>query len=346
MRQLFLRKLCYAVVMLALIFDGCAWKQGEADKKTLRQSIYEMWKTKPERTTYLYFHKYAEENKKFLDMDGFRLCYVEKGAGEAVLLLHGLFGAKDTWRASFMPMAEHFRTVAIDYPGSGDSDNPHQSVYRYNPEHLAETTLQVMDRLDIKQAHLVGNSLGGMISLMIARDHPERIKSLVLIAPAVWDYYGKIVKAGGLAFGFGPALAAARPTAEFGNALMDDTVYNKDVLTDADRYDAVKFLMQNGARNALIEKSRELFNEEYLRKVSATFTGLKTRTLIIWGEEDGVLPPLTAHRLYEQLPNSEVLFIPFCGHHPQEEVPRIMNEELLWFLSNGKLGTRSNMRRP
>ncbi|NOZ22784.1 MAG: alpha/beta hydrolase [Planctomycetes bacterium] len=333
-----------AVLFCALFSGGCAWQRGRADKKTLRQSVYELWKTKPHWTRYIDFHKYVNEHKQFIQINGFRLCYVEKGQGECVILLHGLFGSKNVWRSNFMTLAEHFRTVAIDEPGAGDSDNPHQSVYRYNPEHLAKTTLEVMDRLNIKEAHLVGNSLGGMIALQIARDHPKRVKSLVLIAPAVWDYYGKIVKAGGLAFGFGPALATARPTAEFGNALLNDTVYNQDVLTEADRYYAVKSLMQNGARNALIEKSRELFNGDYLRKVSKTFTGLRTRTLILWGEKDTVLPPLIAHRLYEQLPNSEILFIPFCGHHPQEEVPRIVNEEVLWFISGGKLGQRCKMR--
>lgn len=329
---------------MALFHRGCAWRKGRADEKTMRQAIYGLWKTKPEWTTYLEFHKYVEAHTKFLDMDGFRLCYVEKGQGEAVILLHGIFGSKNVWRANFLEIAAHYRTVILETPGSGESDNPHQSKYRYNPEHLAETMLKAMDALKIEKAHFVGNSLGGLMALLIARDHPDRVGSLVLIAPAVWDYYGKIVKAGGLAYGFGPALATARPTAEFGNSLLDKNVLDPTVLTDADRYYEVKCLMQEGARNALIEKSRELFDEKRLREISATFRGMKTRTLILWGENDAVIPPFSAHRLYEDLPNSEVVWIPHCGHHPQEETPRLVNEEVLSFLSGGASGRRGAER--
>lgn len=326
--------------------SGCAWQRGRADQKTVRQVIYDIWKPKSEWSTYLDFHRYVEANKKFLHFPEGRLCYVEKGTGEDVILLHGLVGSKNVWRANFLPLAEHFHVVAIDAFGSGDSDNPHHTKYRYNPENLAATVLRVMDMLKIEKAHLVGSSLGGLMALLIARDQPERVRSLVLFAPAVWDYYGKLVKAAGLAFGIGPLIATARPTAEFAGSLLDATVYNREVLTDADRILETEALMQEGALNALIEKSRALFDEKYIQTVSQSFRGLKTRTLILWGENDAVLPPYCAHQLYEVLPNSRLIWIPACGHHPQEEVPRLVNDEMLWFLTNGKVGTHGGQHLP
>jgi len=324
------------LITALLLLTGCAWYRGRADKRTARQVVFDMFRRRPPWTTYLEFHNFVEKNKSYFRLDDFRICYIEKGQGEAVLLLHGLFGSKNVWRANFMEFAKKFRVVAVDMPGSGDSDNPHHTIYPYTPEKMAQTVLLLMDYLNIKKAHIVGNSLGGLIALIIARDHPDRVKSLVLIAPSVWDYTGKLEKLIGSLYGIGPALATARPTDELVNSILNSTVLNPHVLTDADRYEASMSLLQEGARDAMIEKARRLFKIEYLKQISPTFSGLKVRTLIVWGEEDSVIPPFVAHMLYEQLPNSRILWIPQCGHHPQEETPRLFNREVMKFLSEGE----------
>jgi pimeloyl-ACP methyl ester carboxylesterase len=117
---------------------------------------------------------------------GLRLRVVECGdprAAETVVCLHGWICSVYTYRAVMLLLAEAGRRViAIDLPGHGLSDKPKEHAY-YTVDAMAGCLVDVLDALGITEATYVGHSMGGAIAARIARQHPERVKALVLCAP-------------------------------------------------------------------------------------------------------------------------------------------------------------------
>lgn len=114
----------------------------------------------------------------FADLSKFRVHYVEAGSGHPVVLLHGSGpGATGmtNFRPNIGPLSQHFRVIAIDMPGWGESDTQTEDTGR---DHVA-VLLELLDALHIDRAALVGNSLGGMTSIATATLHPERVSHLI-----------------------------------------------------------------------------------------------------------------------------------------------------------------------
>jgi aminoacrylate hydrolase len=105
--------------------------------------------------------------------------YEEAGVGEPLLLVPGLSGQGSFWAQQVEAFKPDFRVVVHDHRGAGRSTH---SAIRYSVEQMATDTLRLMDALGIDRAHVVGHSTGGAIGQVIALDHPERLRSLVLSA--------------------------------------------------------------------------------------------------------------------------------------------------------------------
>jgi pimeloyl-ACP methyl ester carboxylesterase len=101
---------------------------------------------------------------------------------EALLLIHGMGSASTAWSLITPELAKSFRVIHIDLPGHGLSQL--EAGTEMDPHSLAEYILQELDNLHIKKFHAVGNSLGGWIALDLAAEHPDRVLSVVGIAPA------------------------------------------------------------------------------------------------------------------------------------------------------------------
>lgn len=120
---------------------------------------------------------------QFLDIDGERLHYVDFGHGPAIVFIHGLCGQLRNF--AYLPLAElaqTHRVVLIDRPGSGYSTRAPQRDAAIAWQ--ANVVAQVIDKLSLDRPLVVGHSLGGAVSLMLALDHPQRVGALALIAPA------------------------------------------------------------------------------------------------------------------------------------------------------------------
>lgn len=108
-----------------------------------------------------------------------RLHYVERGTGPAVLLIHGLAGDVSAWRPQIEALSASFRVIAFDNRGAGRSDQVDEPE---STRAMAGDTLELLDRLDVGRAHIVGRSMGGAIAQHVALMSPERVGSLVLCA--------------------------------------------------------------------------------------------------------------------------------------------------------------------
>lgn len=107
------------------------------------------------------------------------LYYEAHGAGTPLLLVPGLSGVATFWAAQIPGLARDFRVVVHDHRGTGRSTH---SRIRYSVEQMAGDVLRLMDALGIASAHLAGHSTGGAIGQILAQDHPDRLRSLVLSA--------------------------------------------------------------------------------------------------------------------------------------------------------------------
>jgi pimeloyl-ACP methyl ester carboxylesterase len=112
------------------------------------------------------------------DVKGVKIRYLVQGAGEPVVLIHGLYSSADTnWRlpGTVNALAKNRKVVALDLPGHGGSDKPDKEE-AYGLQ-MVEDVVLLLDRLKIKKAHIVGYSMGGMVALKFIERHPERVLS-------------------------------------------------------------------------------------------------------------------------------------------------------------------------
>lgn len=115
--------------------------------------------------------------------DGVRLHYRETGrrSGPPVLMIQGLGADKNLWNLQRLALAPWYRTIALDNRGAGRSDKPYGA---YSVEQMADDAVAVLDHAGVESAHVVGASMGGAISQVIALRHPDRVRSLTLACTA------------------------------------------------------------------------------------------------------------------------------------------------------------------
>jgi len=111
---------------------------------------------------------------------GFRLHYVETGAGHPLLLIPPSFATYRNWRQVAPGLAEHYHVLALDYLGTGDSDKPARG-FGYTPQEQSDVIAAFLDALSIRRTHLMGVSYGGTIALNFAGRYPERTVKVVAI---------------------------------------------------------------------------------------------------------------------------------------------------------------------
>jgi pimeloyl-ACP methyl ester carboxylesterase len=122
------------------------------------------------------------QDGELIDVDGDRLHYVDKGAGPAIVMIHGLAGQMRNFARSVVDdLAKDHRVILVDRPGSGYSVRAPGRSARLHVQ--AQTIAAFLAKLGVERPLLVGHSLGGALSLAIAVHHPEAVGGLALIAP-------------------------------------------------------------------------------------------------------------------------------------------------------------------
>ena len=116
---------------------------------------------------------------KFIDIHGERIAVRDAGQGEALLLIHGMAGSSQTWRAIMPQLAKRYRVVAPDLLGHGQSSKPRSD---YSLGAFAVGLRDLLDELEIESATVVGHSLGGGVAMQFLYQHPDYCRRLVLIS--------------------------------------------------------------------------------------------------------------------------------------------------------------------
>lgn len=115
----------------------------------------------------------------FVEANGLRFHYRDLGERESpsIVFLHGIMGHSHEWEVLLTDLAAEYRVIALDQRGHGRS----QWADSYTPSEMAADVLDVIDALGLRRTHLVGHSMGAIVSMLLAADYPERIDRLVLI---------------------------------------------------------------------------------------------------------------------------------------------------------------------
>jgi len=119
-----------------------------------------------------------------LAVNGIDINYQEGGAGFPLVLIHGLSDSSVLWVPLMSKLARHYRTIALDLRGHGESEKPDMP---YTIQLLSEDLLCFLQNLKVPSAHVLGFSLGAAVAQQLALDHPERICSLILLSPFAYN---------------------------------------------------------------------------------------------------------------------------------------------------------------
>ncbi len=274
-----------------------------------------------------------------MDVQGLKVHYVKEGRGPAVVMVYGLGASLMAWAENIAPIAAHHTVYALDLPGHGDSDKPRDLAY--DSIAGAHFLAQFMQTMGIERASLVGSSAGGLIAVQCAFRFPRQVEGLVLVDSAgLGRELAWFLRLASLPI-MGELLQ--NPSLRNTTVLMKSIFYDPAALHDGMFQELMRVRNLPGAKRAVLKSIRSSINLWGLRKhllVLRILKDLKMPHLIIWGENDRIIPVAHAREAAHMLPAAHVHVIPHCGHWPQAEKAAEFNRLVLEFLT-GTLG-RSN----
>ena len=267
-----------------------------------------------------------------IEVKGLRIEYLEGGKGDPLVLLHGFGANKDNWTRIGKYLTPHFRVIAPDLPGFGESSPDPGGDYSIRIQ--AERVKAFVQALGIKSFHLGGNSMGGNIAGVYASSYPTDLKSLLLIDP------------GGVASSE-PSEMSRRLKEGNPNPLIAENVRDYDRLLD---FVFVKRpFIPRSIKRVLIQEAiehqplnRKIFQQLRssvdVEPLEVLLKDMPVRTLVVWGRQDRVLHVSGAKILASVMPNAKTAIMDSVGHLPMIEKPEETARLYLSFLGLKKLG--------
>jgi len=272
----------------------------------------------------------AQPYSTFVDIDGIDVhVRFDPGNGEktglSFVLLHGFASWVYTWDHVFDELAKMGSVLAYDRPGFGLTEKVLPESLGFNPytqDYQMKLLTDLLDYYSLDSVILVGHSAGGVVALRYALEHPERVRALVLVDPAIYIQppFPEILKRVLTALEveeLGPRFFAER-FIDFANEGMRLSWYDASKITP-ERVE--KFLLPTRIKNweiALWEFMKANLDQRDLEK---RLSSLTIPVLLIWGQQDKIVSPGDGKHLLEMLPNATLVTIDRCGHVPQEEAP-------------------------
>jgi pimeloyl-ACP methyl ester carboxylesterase len=276
--------------------------------------------------------KYGGAPSQFVDLGGGVTVHLrDEGPRDApvIVLLHGSNADLHTWEPWTEALKGKYRVIRYDTVGHGLTGGV--AGKDYTPQAMVRIVGQVADKLGLQRFALGGNSMGGRIAAGYAMEHPERVTALVLVdaggAPKKGDEPGNIGFKIAQTPGLNRLLDMITPRRIVAQSL-DQSVSNKAIVTDAavDRYwELLRYPGNREATRMRMTAPRDPFDR-------AEVAAITVPTLILWGEEDGLVSP-EAGRWYNQaIAGSRLIVYPGIGHLPQEENAAQSSADLAAFL--------------
>lgn len=246
----------------------------------------------------------------FIDINGKKIHYLREGRGEPFLLVHGWGGSIKSLYSLFSLASQHFDCIIIDLPGFGKSDPPDTN---WGIKSYSDIVLYMIKKLDLKNLYYFGHSFGGGIGIYLAANNPTIFNNLIL---------------SGSAF-------------QRSNIRSETAIsFRKKPLQNIPFYSiweapAKKLAYRIFFRNSELYKFPQL--ESNFRKIITEdlteYAGkVKTKTLILWGDQDTYTPVEQAYTLHKLIPNSKLKIFEKYRHNLPLKYPELVYKEIKKFI--------------
>ena len=258
------------------------------------------------------------DRSRFVNVDGIRIHYQEFGdaAKPAIVLIHGYTASVYVWKTAAPLLADAgFHVIAVDLVGFGYSEKPRS--FEYSIDAQARMVSRFMDRLGIGRAAVLGSSYGGAVAASLALDYPEKVEKLVLVDAVCNDDLKKhpilrLASVRGIGEIITPFLSDSRALHRW---RMRGSLADPALVTD-ERIESIRRpLFAADGHHSLLATSRNW----QAKRIERDAHLITQPTLIIWGEEDSVIPLRDGYKLRGEISDSRLVVLKDCGHVPQEE---------------------------
>ncbi len=256
--------------------------------------------------------------------DGTRIHYEVTGRPGAtpILMIQGLGASKNAWNLQRIAMATRFRSISLDNRGAGRSDKPTQP---FTLEQMADDAIAVLDAAGVETAHVVGASMGGVISQIIAVKYPHRVRSLTLVCTAcrnhpwrqellqTWAHTAE--EKGMIEVGKEAAQWVMSPRSF--RRLVPDFTWMGPLAALRPRHSFVSQIQ------AILDTREDLVDE---------LSSITAPTMVIVGNQDILTPRGDSEEIAERIPNAELVVISGAAHGLMMEHSTTFNKILIEFL--------------
>jgi pimeloyl-ACP methyl ester carboxylesterase len=270
------------------------------------------------------------DRSRFVNVDGIRIHYQEFGdeTRPTVLLIHGYTASVYVWKTAAPLLADAgFHVIAVDLVGFGYSEKPRS--FEYSIDAQARIVARFMDRVGVGRAVIVGSSYGGAVAATLALDYAARVEKLVLVDTVINDDLKRhpilrLVSVPGIGEIVTPFLSDSRALHRW---RMRGSVADPALVTE-ERVESIRRpLYAADGHHSLLATSRNWHAE----RIGQDAYLIEQPTLVIWGEDDTVIPVRDGYKLHGEIAGSRLVVLKDCGHMPQEEQSQRFCERIVEF---------------
>jgi pimeloyl-ACP methyl ester carboxylesterase len=267
---------------------------------------------------------------------GARIRFVEAGDGPPLVLVHDYLASRIAWDDVLLGLSAHFRVIAPDLPGFGESEKPPPSRYRYDFDAFCESLADLIAAVGLGRVSLCGHAMGGAVALTLAATYAHVVDKLVLVNPLVYpprpDALSRIAGV--------PILGPLVFKQLYGRSLFRNRFLDSDRATDDDgaalrRIDHLFDLFDvPAAREAAYATMLAMLDT---RPLKASVPRVSAPTLVAWGRGNRTSPVEQGRRLARELGGARFEVFD-CGRSPAEECPEAFTNIVASFLADGAGG--------
>jgi 2-hydroxy-6-oxonona-2,4-dienedioate hydrolase len=272
--------------------------------------------------------------QKFTNVNGSVIRYLEDGPSDCktLILLHGIGASAERWSRVIPTLSRDYRVIAPDIIGFGYSDKP---VVEYTMDFFIDFFESFLDNLGISEASIIGSSLGGHIATEFAIRFPHMVEKLVLVSPA-----GMMRKSNPTLDRY--IMAALYPEYQRVYEVFSEMVYDSNTINQETLMDFVNRMNLPNAKYAFMST---LLGIRYAPRLKGRLSNITAPTLLMWGENDTMIPLAEYAHQYNEIPNmEELVVIKKCGHIAPIERPATFNRIVLRFLMRTTLITPTQLQ--
>ena len=261
--------------------------------------------------------------KNFVQVGAHKIQYLESGtkSKRALVLIHGLGASAERWEHVIPDLSKRYRVIAPDLPGFGHSDKP---SLEYTPQFFAKFLHEFLDTVGVNSCTMIGSSLGGQVVAEYAITYKTKLEKIILVSPA------------------GVMKQPTESLREYITAALypnHDTAYNafKRMAGNDEKVphhvidDFVKRMSLPNAKMAFASTLLGLKNADV---ISQRLHDVSVPSLVIWGENDNVIPIKYASDFVSSLRDCKYIKMENCGHTPYTEDPRRFVDNVVGFIDH------------